>query len=157
MEQQPSVEVVEQPKEQVTEIVTEGVTQKNPITHLDGGYVEYDGKVYQEQALRELNQNLFKIQPDNGIRQSHSNFGTSFPKFANKGDIFVRVDIMPNKVFKFDGNRWIEVSKKNTSSYMDEKYIEHLIQKIDNGELDTSHLTEQEEEQIRAYLATQKR
>lgn len=65
--------------------------------------------------------------------------------------------MLPNKVFKFDGNRWIEVNKQNTSVYMDDKYIEHLIQKIDSGELDTTHLTADEEEQIRAYLATQKR
>ena len=161
MEQQPSVviqpEVILQTQEPVQEIITEGVTQRNPITNVGGGYVEYEGKVYQEQALREINQSLFKIQPDNGIRQSHTNFGTTFPKMSSKGDIFVRVDIMPNKVFKFDGNRWIEVNKKNTSAYMDEKYMEHLVSKIDSGEMDTSQLTEQEEELIRAYLSAQKR
>jgi hypothetical protein len=64
---------------------------------------------------------------------------------------------MPNKVFKFDGNRWIEVNKKNTSAYMDEKYMEHLVSKIDSGEMDITQLTEQEEELIRAYLSAQKR
>ena len=157
LEQQPSVEIVEQPKAQNKEIITEGVTKKNPITQIGGGYVEYDGKVYQEQALRELNQSLFAIQPDNGVRQSNTNFGITFPKLASKGDIFVRVDIMPNKVFKFDGNRWIEVNKQNTISYLDEGYIKYLIEKIDSGEYDTAQLTDSEEEQIRAYLATQKR
>ena len=157
LEQQPSVEIVEQPKAQNKEIITEGVTKKNPITQIGGGYVEYDGKVYQEQALRELNQSLFAIQPDNGVRQSNTNFGITFPKLASKGDIFVRVDIMPNKVFKFDGNRWIEVNKQNTITYLDEGYIKYLIEKIDSGEYDTAQLTDSEEEQIRAYLATQKR
>lgn len=161
LEQEPGVtiqpEVILQTQEPVQEIITEGVTKKNPITDVGGGYVEYEGKVYQEQALREINQSLFKIQPDNGLRQSHTNFGTSFPKLASKGDIFVRVDILPNKVFKFDGNRWIEVNKKNTSAYMDEKYMEHLVSKIGLGEMDTSQLTEQEEELIRVYLSTQKR
>lgn len=139
------------------EIITEGVTQKNPITQVGGGYVEFEGKVYQEQALREINQSLFKLQPDNGLRQSSTNFGTAFPKLATKGDIFVRVDVMPNKVFKFDGNRWIEVNKKNTTSYMDNGYMEHLVSKINSGEMDVTHLTESEEEQIRAYLSAQKR
>lgn len=139
------------------EIITEGVTKRNPITQVGGGYLEFEGKVYQEQALREINQSLFKLQVDNGIRQSNSNFGIAFPKLATKGDIFVRVDILPNKVFKFDGNRWIEINKKNTSSYMDDIYLEHLVSKINTGEMDVTHLTEQEEEQIRAYLSTQKR
>lgn len=139
------------------EIITEGVTKRNPIEQVGGGYLEFEGKVYQEQALREINQSLFKLQVDNGIRQSNSNFGITFPKLANKGDIFVRVDILPNKVYKFDGNRWIEINKKNTSSYMDDSYLEHLVSKINTGEMDVTHLTEQEEEQIRAYLSTQKR
>jgi hypothetical protein len=157
LEQQSSVEVVQQPQEQTTEIITEGVTKLNPITDKGGGYVEYQGKVYKREALKELNQNLFRIQPDNGARQSSTNFGTEFPRISSKGDIFVRVDIMPNKVFKFDGIRWIEINKQNTISYLDEEYVKHLIEKVDSGEYDVTQLTEQEEEQIRAYLSTQKR
>jgi hypothetical protein len=153
LEQQPSIKVVQQPQEQVTEEV---VTKRRPVTDIGDGYVEYQEKLYSKQALQELNPNLFKIKADD-VYQSKTNFGVGFPKWASKGDIFVRVDMLPNKVFKFDGNRWIEVSKQNTSSYMDDKYIEHLIQKIDSGEFDTTHLTADEEEQIRVYLATQKR
>ena len=156
MEQQSSVEVVEQPQEQVKEITEEVVTKRRPVTDLGDGYVEYQDRLYSKQALKDLSPELFRIKPDD-VYQSKTNFGASFPKWASKGDIFVRVDMLPNKVFKFDGNRWIEVNKQNTSSYMDEKYIEHLIQKINNGEFDTAYLTEQEEEQIRAYLDTQKR
>lgn len=156
MEQQPVVEVVKQPEEKVATVVEEVVTKKRPITELEGGYVEYQDKLYSKQALKDLNPNLFKIQPDD-TSPSKTNFGTNFPKWARKGDIFVRVDMLPNKVYKFDGNRWIEINKQNTTAYMDDRYIEHLIQKIDSGELDTTHLTEQEEEQIRAYLDTQKR
>jgi len=157
LEQQPSVEVVQQPKEQTTEIITEGVTKLNPVTEKEGGYVEYQGKIYKKEALKELNQNLFRIQPDNGVRQGKTNFGTLFPSMASKGDLFVRVDVMPNKVFKFDGIRWIEVRKDITASYLDEEYIKHLIEKIDSGEYDPVHLTADEEEQIRAYLSAQKR
>ena len=123
MEQQPSIKVVEQPKEQTTEIITEGVTKVNPLTYKEGNRVEYQGKLYSEQALKELNPNLFKIQADNGVRQGRTNFGTQFPGLASKGDLFVRVDAMPNKVFKFDGIRWIEVRKDITASYIDEAYI----------------------------------
>ena len=156
MEQQSTVEVVQKPKEQVKEVTEEVVTKRRPVTDLGDGYVEYQDKLYKKEALQDLSPELFRVKADD-VYQSKTNFGTNFPKWASKGDIFVRVDMLPNKVFKFDGNRWIEVNKQNTTSYMDEKYIEHLIQKIDSGEFDTTHLTEQEEEQIRVYLATQKR
>jgi hypothetical protein len=156
LEQQSTVEVVQQPKEQVKEVTEEVVTKRRPVTDLGDGYVEYQDKLYKKEALQDLSPELFRVKADD-VYQSKTNFGTNFPKWASKGDIFVRVDMLPNKVFKFDGNRWIEVNKQNTTSYMDEKYIEHLIQKIDSGEFDTTHLTEQEEEQIRVYLATQKR
>ena len=36
-------------------------------------------------------------------------FGTSFPSNYNKGDYFLRTDYLPNRLFKFDGIRWIKV------------------------------------------------
>ena len=43
---------------------------------------------------------------------------------AVKGDIFVRVDQMPNRVFKFEGKDWMEIDKESTDSYtFDEEYI----------------------------------
>lgn len=152
LEQQPIVEDVQQPQIQVEEVVT----KRRPVTEIGNDYVEYEEKLYKRQALQEIRPDLFKVKADDAY-QSKSNFGTAFPKWASKGDIFVRVDMLPNKVFKFDGTRWIEVNKTNTTSYMDEKYLEHLITKINSGEMDVTHLTAQEEEQIRAYLSTQKR
>jgi len=152
LEQEPSIEVIEQPKVQVEEVVT----KERPVTDVGDGYVKFEEKLYNRQALQEIRPDLFKIKADDTY-QSKSNFGTAFPKWASKGDIFVRVDLLPNKVFKFDGSRWIEVNKLNTTSYLDDKYLEHLIAKINSGEMEVSHLTAQEEEQIRVYLATQKR
>ena len=36
-------------------------------------------------------------------------FGTSFPSNYNKGDYFLRTDFLPNRLFKFDGTRWIKI------------------------------------------------
>ena len=41
-------------------------------------------------------------QPNDG----NASFGTQFPKFAQKGNIFVRVDMLPNRVYKFGGDKW---------------------------------------------------
>ena len=36
-------------------------------------------------------------------------FGTSFPSNYNKGDYFLRTDFLPNRLFKYDGVRWIKI------------------------------------------------
>ena len=36
-------------------------------------------------------------------------FGTSFPDNYNKGDYFLRTDYLPNRLFKYDGVRWIKI------------------------------------------------
>lgn len=99
----------------------------------------------------------FGLRADGEGRDITTGFGTQFPTSANRGDVFVRVDMLPNKVYKWDGNHWIEVSKTNTDSYIyNEAYIEYLISKVDNGEYDVELLTDNEKDQIRAYLHTVK-
>ena len=135
-----------------TEIVTEGITSLNPVTDLKNGYVIYDEKSFSKEALKELHPNLFSLKADSS-NPVNTNFGTEFPKVANKGDVFVRVDILPNKVFKFDGKRWIEINKNLSDAYLtDNEYIKFLIQKIDSGEYDIELLTEVEKQQIQEYL-----
>lgn len=137
------------PKTIEKEIVTENVT---PLTDLKDGYVQFNNGLYNKQALKEIRPDLFVIKADNGI-QSNTNFGTQFPKIASKGDIFVRVDVLPNRVFKFDGNKWLEQNKSFTQSYLYNKdYIEFLIEKINSGEYDIDVLSENERSEIESYL-----
>ena len=35
--------------------------------------------------------------------------GTAFPAVANEGEYFLRLDFLPNRLFRFNGNRWIKV------------------------------------------------
>jgi len=86
-------------------------------------------------------------------REPKSGFGTQFPEDAIKGDVFVRVDRLPNQVYKFNGTDWIEVDKTVVDSYTyDTAYIDHLIQKIDAGEYDIDLLSDSEREQITQRL-----
>ena len=134
------------------EIVTENVT---PMINMGGGYVKYDGKLFQQNALRELKPDLFALKVD-GANDTSTSFGSTFPRMASKGDIFVRVDVMPNRVFKFDGNKWLEVQKESSQTYMyDTNYVNYLVTKIGNGEYDLELLNEQEQEIIREYLKSQ--
>lgn len=82
-----------------------------------------------------------------------ADFGTTFPPSPKKGDMFLRVDILPNKLFKWNDHKWIEVDKDHADAYAyDQKYIKHLIEKIESGTYDIELLTDVEREQISRYL-----
>ena len=135
-------------REEPTAVVkTEGVT----LQESDGGYVSFEGKSVSKSALQGMRPDLFLARPDDD--QSITSFGTQFPKFAKKGSIFVRVDLLPNKVFKFNGEKWIEISKDLTDAYLyDEEYIRYLVTKIESGEYDVDLLSDNERAQIEHYL-----
>jgi hypothetical protein len=119
---------------------------------LEGGYVTYDGKHMHKDVLLSMRPDILKLVADSG-RASDTGFGTSFPALAKKGDTFVRVDMLPNRVYKFDGTRWIQVNKDQTTSYVyDQEYIKYLVEKIDKGEYDIELLSEIEKQQIEEYL-----
>jgi len=82
-----------------------------------------------------------------------SSFGTEFPENSSKGDLFLRTDYLPTRLFKFNGDSWIALEKTNTDSYTyDDAYINYLISKIDTGEYDSEDLSDAEREQIRDFL-----
>ena len=70
-------------------------------------------------------------------------FGSSFPATPGKGDLFLRVDYLPSRLYKYNGSKWIEVDKdSNNRLAYNSAYIEHLIQKIRTGEYDIDDLNE---------------
>jgi hypothetical protein len=86
----------------------------------------------------------------------NAGFGDTFPTNPNKGDMYLRVDMLPSKLFKWNEKKWIEVDKTKTDSFTyDRAYIQHLIEKIDTGEYDVDLLTDTESEQIKEYLNDQ--
>jgi hypothetical protein len=132
-------------------IKTEGVT----LQESDGGYISFEGKSFSKEALKGMRPELF-LQVDSA-NQPITNFGIDFPKFAKKGDTFVRVDSLPNRVFKFSGTKWIEINKEQTSTYLyDEEYVRYLVNKIEVGEYDVELLTESEKSQIEDFLLQNK-
>jgi hypothetical protein len=82
-------------------------------------------------------------------------FGTSFPINANKGDMFLRVDQLPSRLYKFNGTIWIEVDKTLSDQHAyDTAYIDHLIDKIGTGEYDPDLLSDAERDSIELRLKT---
>ena len=134
------------------EIVTEGITLACDV---GGGYIEYNNHLFQKDALKEIKPELFSLRTD-GPTMPSSSFGTQFPKIAKKKDIFVRVDVIPNRVYRFEGTKWIEINKELSSTYLyDQEYIKYLVDKIDKGEYDVDLLSDQEKIQIEDFLSGQ--
>jgi hypothetical protein len=83
----------------------------------------------------------------------NAGFGTEFPINPLKGDMFLRVDYLPSRLYKWNEKKWIEVDKTKTDSFAyDEAYIQHLIDKIASGEYDMDMVSAAEQEQISRYL-----
>jgi hypothetical protein len=96
-----------------------------------------------------------KLVADNAPpRAANSTFGTTLPKDAAKGDMFVKVDRLPSKLFKFNGNDWIVVDKNLTDNYTyDDAYIDHIIAKVESGEYDVDLLSDSERDQLASRLS----
>jgi hypothetical protein len=147
----PTETIVSVPDKIVSETKKENIigkldfTKQNPITFIDDNYVLYEGKSISRQALKELKPELF-VDIENKI----NNFGSAFPKYADKNEIFIRIDLLPTRVFKFNGNIWEEIEKSNKVLNME--YIKFLISKIDCGEYDISLISDEEKNLITEYL-----
>lgn len=146
---------IEEPKsllpEEPKEIVTEGVTEE-AFKKSAGDYVTYEGKSMNVNVLKDMRPDIFRIRPDSGD-EPNVGFGTEFPKYAVMGDIFVRVDVLPNRVYKFVKDKWIETNKEISDTYLhNPAYINYLIDKIGSGEVDPELLTETEQEMVEQYI-----
>jgi len=132
------------------------VKQDLPFKELPGGYVAFDGKHMQRDALFSMHPEFLKLSVDSG-KLVNSGFGPKFPESADKGDVFTRVDVLPNKVYKYDGKNWIEIAKTSSNTYLyNSKYIEYLIEMLGKGEYDPELLSENERAQIEDYIKIQK-
>jgi hypothetical protein len=86
-------------------------------------------------------------------KASSSGFGNEYPTNPEKGDVYLRTDFLPNRLYKFNGFKWIEVDKDQTDIYAyNDLYIQHLINEIDRGRYDPESLTDIERQQIAEYL-----
>jgi len=148
----PMVAPKEEPLEDTTEVI---VDSEKPYKELEGGYVMFEDKHYKMDALKSLRPDVFRATADSQ-RTINTNFGIKFPDVSNRGDVFVRVDSLPNLVYKYDGRKWIEIQKEQSDTYLhNQKYIKYLVEKIEKGEYDLELLSETEKEQIELFLKNQ--
>ena len=129
-------------------------TEHVPFKKAAGGYVEYEGKKMNPEVLKQIRPDLALHTDD--LTQPKTSFGTNFPTMAHMGDQFVRVDVIPNRLFKFNGSKWIEQKRDSTDTHLgNEDYIKHLIEKLDSGEMDPDMLTPNEQDAVAQYIKNQ--
>jgi hypothetical protein len=148
--------VTERPGDYIETTPNELVPELPTIEAIEGSdYVRVDGKVYSRESLGVMMPDLLP-HADNAHKQlaaSHCDFGTEFPQKPKKGDMFLRVDYLPNKLYKWNSIKWLEIDKSSTDSYTyNEKYIKHLIAQVESGAYDSEDLNNAERDQIEEYL-----
>lgn len=96
-------------------------------------------------------------QPDYGLpeeKETDATFGLNFPETPGKGDLCLRTDYVPFRLYKWNNVKWIELDRISTDRFAyNEDYIKYLVGRIQNGEYDSDLLTGPEEEQVRRYLS----
>ena len=76
-------------------------------------------------------------------------FGSEYPQSAQKGQMFLKLDVMPSQLYKFNGNKWIMVDKDQNASYTaDAKVIQALINRLQSGETEWDDLTASEQDAL---------
>ena len=93
-------------------------------------------------------------QPDEKLEEFATNtFGDTFPTHPIKGDTYVKTDVFPSTLHKFNGEAWIQVDKETSTSYVyNEMYIKHIIEKLGSGEYDPELLNDAERSAIEEQL-----
>ena len=121
--------------EVVTELINESPPEPTPVPQ----------SIIPNLALTELDADNV---PTSSV-SSTAGFGTKFPTNPQKGDMFLRVDMLPNKLFKWNGQKWIEIAKTTTDRYAyEEEYIQYLLQKIRTREYTMDDLSSVERDQV---------
>lgn len=132
------------------------------------GYVSVEGKILHERVLPDTYPEVLadlqqqRLQESLGLKADndplpanadHATFGTEFPANPDKGQMFLNVAVLPSRLYKFNGSKWISVDKNVTDSYTyNEDYLRYLADQIAIGVVTIDDLTVGEQEQIEQYL-----
>ena len=72
-------------------------------------------------------------------------------------DLFLKVDSKPNKLYKWNGRKWIEIDRQriNDTLVYDKDYIDYVIDQVRRGHRDYEDLSEIEKSQVVARIREQ--
>lgn len=83
-------------------------------------------------------------------QRGSATFGTAWPTNPAKGDLFLKIDSKPNKLYKWNGRKWIEIDRHrvNDTLIYDPTYIDFVIDQVRRGHRDYEDLSDSEKAQI---------
>lgn len=144
--------IVEKPVEVIREVIKEVPvevikTVEVPVEKIVERFVETPKSIEEQLAPVADNFNPF-------AEKGSATFGTSWPANPAKGDLFLKVDAKPNKLFKWNGRKWIEIDRQRVDDTLvyDEAYIDYVIDQVRRGHRDYDDLTEAEKSQVIARI-----
>jgi hypothetical protein len=106
---------------------------------------DYSDDTITEEEIQEFHKDL----------TSNLHFGPMFPGRPSRGDLFLKINTLPTTLFKYNGEKWIQVNKNLTDRYAyNDQYIDFLITEISIGKYDPELLTDLEREQISLKLSS---
>jgi hypothetical protein len=86
-------------------------------------------------------------------REPQTGFGNNFPEHPERGDLFLRTDLRPSRLFKWNDKKWIEVNKNTTTAYTyNDAYIQFLAEQVLTGVYTWDDLTEAEVDQVQTLI-----
>ncbi len=100
-------------------------------------------------------QNQPPAEPDFDLGDtSGASFGSTWPTNPTKGQLFLKVDTLPNKLYKWNSRKWIEINKGHVDDTLayDREYIKWLIVEVKHGRREFEELSDVEQQQIKAYI-----
>ena len=146
--------IVEKPVEKIVEVPVERIVEK-----IVEKIVEVPVEKVVEKVVEKPADNTYITRLNDWLKSNttfgksgKTGFGIAFPVQKSKGDSFLRVDMIPPKLYKFDGVNWIEVNKDQNTSYINDAYLRFLLTRLAKGEITIENLTEYEREDIQNLL-----
>jgi hypothetical protein len=133
-------------------------------TVMDNEHVIIDGAVYHHRVLKDIGygdilvdlerKKSGEVELDLLPKPDHeASFGREFPRNPTRGQMHVSIATVPSKLYKYNGNKWIEVDKNISDSYThNEAYIRYIIKCVENGEIAPEDLTQNEQDLVFEYL-----
>lgn len=118
-------------------------------------------KELQFRTTKESIMDQLSAQPDvTGLfnERGSATFGTAWPANPVRGDLFLKVDIKPNQLYKWNGRKWMEIDRQRIDDTLvyDATYIDWLIDQVRRGHKDYDDLTDLEKKQIAARIKQRK-
>jgi hypothetical protein len=138
------------------ETASEENAEDNSYKKISDDYFEIKDKMLHRRVVKELYPKIYKIIEDaenQDLPSIKASFGTVFPKKPERGEMFLQVSTLPSKLYKFNGNGWIQVDKNLADSYTyNTEYLQYLVDQMGKGILTPDDLTVREQEQVAEYL-----